>query len=184
MGWETAWEPTLDTATESGGVRNFRSILDADTSSYDGTKIRITLKAHTTNDCVVDGVSIGVMTANDDFEYDPDTWTPDQGVRFTFDTGNPGCTIPQSGTKRSDEMTLNFDKTKRYGIHTYQASKDASKYSALNGHGAYYKSSAPDDTVVQIVSYSFLANYVWLIDKIEVYEDEAEDININVIEVE
>jgi len=170
MGWQTACEWNLEARQGASDNYNHRDLVPADTSSYSGTKIRISIPAHATGDVVIYGASIGESTANDDMD------NPENGTfkRITFDSGNDGCTISAGATKVSDEITFNFDKTKRYLICVYH-NRENSLYNNTSAQhdGSYYGGPGVDGTVIQSVSYTYYDYYESPVSKLEVYEEEA-----------
>lgn len=158
--WIIAWNPTL-TSTLTAGERNYRQIIDANTSNYSGDKIRITVPAVGGN-FVIDGASIGVSTANDDFDAAPTriTWT-DAG-------GGNGITIPTGTSVTSDEITFDFDKTKRHAIHFYMANREFSRCNATTGFSMWWDADGVDDTLTANVTYAEATPRSYLIDLFEV----------------
>ena len=161
MAWQTAWEVSLGSQHSGTESRNYRNVIPANESSYNGTKIRLTVPAGT-GDFTFDGASIGLMTTVDDFDSAP--------TRITWDSGNDGATVPADGSKVSDEIDFSFDKTKRYGIHLYMSNRNHIKYDNSVGDGLYYDAGGSDDTLTQTVSYSTPgATYTWGPQKLEVF---------------
>ena len=160
MAWQTAWEITLTGTKTDAGRRNYRNIIPADTSSYDGTKIRITVPAGAGGDFTFNGASIGLMTTADDFDSAP--------TRITWDSGNDGATVPADGSKVSDEIDFSFDKTKRYGIHLYMANRSHIKHVDSGGDGLYWKDDV-DNTLTQTVSYTSQTTMTYGAQKLEVF---------------
>jgi len=138
--WRTAW-----TGDEAGewtihGARNYREVLPAGTSSYDGTKVRFTVKAADAEAGAISGLSIGLMTSNDDFNVAP--------TRITFDSANTKA-LGAGASDVSDEILFDFDKTKRYGFHLYTTDRDLKRSSV--GETQYWDdASSGDQTMVQV----------------------------------
>lgn len=143
--WQTAWSVADDTDSDDGSERNYRQIIIANTSSYSGTKVRVTFKATAGNSWTIDGCSIGESTANDDYDAAP--------TRVTFGSGNNSGTASAGGTLLSDEMTFTFDKTKRYIVHTWTKAKYI-RYNNNSRTTQYYYTTPNDGTLTQSVSYS------------------------------
>jgi hypothetical protein len=165
VGWQTVWEITPDSSFADALGRNFRNVVPASESPYDGTKIRITVEADATGSATLQGASIGQMTTDDDMD------NPINGTfkRITWDTGNNGTTVSAGQQKVSDELTFDFDKTKRYGIHLYMTSRDNWVYDSSGADGVYWNNGAANDTAVQTVSYSLLGDISAVATKLEVY---------------
>lgn len=159
--WQTAWDPTVGSERTDTFRRNYRNIVLANESSYDGSKIRITAKAGATGAWTFGGASIGLMTTADDFDDAP--------TRITWETGNNGATIGAGSTLVSDEITFSFDKTKRYGIHFYMDSRNHISYAAV---GDCYYLDDVDNTLTQSVTYSTDSN-IYGLDKLEVFSEVA-----------
>jgi len=129
---DTSWPTTPDFTdwTDVAGAypTEYRNIIPASTFTTNGTKVRITVKAHSSASSTYDHVTIGEMATGDVFDGAPTT--------ITFDTGNAGVVLSAGQTKLSDEIDYAFDKTKRYGVHISQATKSTSQ--GVNGYGMYY----------------------------------------------
>jgi len=167
MGWEIAWEKTLEDEIGSVGERNYRNVLAANTSDHNGTKIRITVQGGAGGASTIDGSSIGLMTANDD--YDNPANGTFKRITWVDEGGGNAITVPAGESKVSDEITFTFDKTKRYGVHFYYVNRINTKYSDSNGDGFYYKAGA-EETMNQVVAgYAYSASYAWSITKLEVW---------------
>lgn len=166
MGWETAYDPVLATDIGSTGERNYRNVIRANTSSYSGSQIRISVTAAAAGAAVLDGTSIGVMTTGEDFDSAPTriTWV-DAG-------GGNGMTIPAGTTEVSDEITFDFDKTVRHGVHFYLANRINFRY-VVAGHDDYYHvTGGGDQTLLEDATYSLADNDTVCLDLLEVFEGE------------
>jgi hypothetical protein len=111
--WSTGFLYTITNYYAADQVYNIRDIIPANTSSYSGTKIRITLAPHDTETVTISGCSIGIAHVSGDQNFDS------APTRITFDGGSSTTTVSVGTPKVSDEMTFTFDKTKRYLIHIY-----------------------------------------------------------------
>jgi hypothetical protein len=153
---------------DGAGARNWRNVINANTSSFNGTKIRITLTAGAyERNVVVDGSSIGLMTTADDMDAAANSTF--KRITWVDEGGGNGITIPWGTTVVSDEIDFSFDKTKRYGIHLYMASRDNLSFGEPVGYDIYYNEVAADDTLTQVVGYGTWAVHTH-IDKLEVFE--------------
>jgi parallel beta-helix repeat protein len=110
--WNTAKTLAFVGDASNGANFNQRTILPAAMSSYNGSKVRLTLKAHSDADTTLTGVSIGVMTTSNTFDTTP--------TRITFG-GDNDVVIPMNTTVVSDEISFDFDKSLRHGIHIYNS---------------------------------------------------------------
>lgn len=141
--WQTAIALIDDQDTGASDI-GIRDIIVADKSSFSGVQIRLTYKAQADGDSNIDGSSIGVMTAVDDFDNPP--------TRITWDTGNPGTTVPSGGTKVSDPIVFAFDKSVRHGVHTFAGSGfNLRRQSSTDG--TYFATNPADDTLTQVIAY-------------------------------
>jgi hypothetical protein len=157
--WNDAFAPTEDGDNSGNNDINYRNAIDADTSSYDGIKVRITITCSTTSACEIGGTSIGVSTANDDYDSAP--------TRITWDTGNNGKALGVGGSAVSDEITFSFDKTVRHLVHDYMIDGDTRKVSS-GTYGRGYGTGS-DDTLTQTVAYTWDAGVTDGLTKLEVY---------------
>ena len=125
----------------------YRVTIPASTSSYDGTKIRLSIKGNDDGGRI-SGSSIGLMTTVDDFDVAP--------TRITWNTGDDSSGSVANGvTLVSDEITFTFDKTLRYGIHFDCFDRDfVSTAVGAGGDGAYYGSGPTTDALVQNITYT------------------------------
>lgn len=166
--WYTAWDPALSSDMGTSGPRNYRNVMDASTSNYSGSKIRVTVSAGAGSTWTFAGLSIGVMTTADDYDFAYDAENPGAPTRITFNTGSSGATVGAGASLLSDEITYTFTKTARHGLHLYMADKVHIKYVGSGSHGSYYNMTASDDTLTQTVSYTSEANPTYGIDLVEV----------------
>ena len=161
-GWEIAWEVTHD-AELGSAARNYRNKIPVDSSSYDGTKVRITVKAGPSGNATLDGSSIGLMTTDDDM----DDAANGTFKRITWESDNNGVTCTANQSKVSDELTFDFDKTKRYGIHIYMVDRVNWGFKTV-ADGLYHNTPGVDDTLTQTVAYAHV-NSSGPITKLEVF---------------
>ena len=160
--WQVAWDPTLNSENSSSGERNYRQSMEASTSSYDGSKIRVTVTAGASNNWTFGGASIGVMTTDGTFDSTP--------TRITWDTENNGATINAGESKVSDEITFAFDKTNRHGFSFYMADRTGLTFHATVGGTLYYNSEIGDESQSLSLSSSDSASpRTYHVDKVEVY---------------
>lgn len=156
--WVTILDVSSSLASEytDSGTRDYRLVIPANTSSYNGTKIRITFAASSTADASIDGLAFGASTSTDDFDSTP--------TRITF-SGSNTATVPAGTTLTSDEVTFSFDKTKRYLISIYTMARNFKYY---NPGGDYSINSTIDYSQTQTVSFN--ADSIWIgVSKVEIY---------------
>ena len=135
---------TTDSDTTTAGALGYRIILLGSTLPCDGTKIRITLEAHSTNASIIDGTSIGIRsTTTEDFTGAP--------TRITWDSGSSTKTITASETATSDWMDFTFTAATAYLIHIYMADHGTQyirRHANDSVQDAYYdENAAGDDTL-------------------------------------
>ena len=162
--WSTALSITQSSNQTMTANLNFRSQISANAAAYSGTKIRLTVTANTSADTVISGMSIGVSTANDDFDAAP--------TRITFDGGSSTTTITANTTKVSDEITFTFDKTKRYLIQQYYLNGSKNIQESAGANFEYINYSAGSDmTMTQNMTANMTAAVFKVVSKIEIYND-------------
>ncbi len=158
-GFRTGRSYTLTQDQTGAYAISIRSALSANTVSANGTKVRFTLAAHSANSSTYDSVTFGPMTTGAVFDSTP--------TRVTFNGGSSSVTIAAGGTAVSDEINFSFDKTKRYGFHVYQATKNTKQGNSM-GDIQYYTFSDQSTTLNMPVDGS-VNNFVSGLTKIEVY---------------
>ena len=161
--WQTVQNLSTSAEKTDSKYQDIRQVIPANTASYNGTKIRVTLKASASVNLVVGGTSVGVSTANDDFNAAP--------TRITWDGGTNGTTVTAGATKVSDEITFSLDKTKRLLFEGHFTARNWASYIDA-GNGVYYSdsSSTPttDETMTQSVTFNTGGNTAPFI-KTEIY---------------
>lgn len=164
MGWYDVFNYTTDGVNVDGASRQMRQIVAADTSSYSGTKIRVTIKAGTgATACNVNGTSIGVSAANDDYSGTP--------ARITWDGGSSTTTIAQNASKVSDEITFTFTKTNRHLLHFLTTYRNIA-YETITENVYFTTDVGTDQTLTSSVSYGSLSSQCLFI-RLEVWVDEG-----------
>lgn len=135
----------VDTDQSKSGPVNMRCITTLFRKNT--RKFKIKLTAHSTNDTVIDEVSIAIVnTSSGSFSSDTFSTTP---VQVTFDGGNSGVTIPAGTEIESDWIEFNsFLNSKRVArIHIY-SSESTFYYRAIRNYSynqSYLESTAQND---------------------------------------
>jgi len=140
-GYLTGYSNSIPNQLSDGASRNYRNIIPADSSSVDGTKIRITIKASDSGDGgTIADASIAPMTTGATFDSSP--------IPITWDGGSASVTVSSGQTKVSDEITISFDKTKRYGVHFWTTDRDFFLSGSAGGmYGMSNNSTSEADTL-------------------------------------
>ena len=161
-GWQDGATFTTTPGDQTGDYPiDCRSVIAANTIGYNGTFLRFTLTAHSTKNSTFDAVTFGVMTTGDVFDALP--------AAVTFNSGSRSVTIAGGGTVTSDDIPFFFDKTKRYGFHTSQATKNSKQIINSDG-GYYYNWSSNQSTTRDMATTGAATNFIYALAKIEVYE--------------
>lgn len=162
--YRTAFNGTKNGDFDTTSNWNFRNELAADASSYSGTKVRVTVAAHSTQDTVVSGCSIGVSASGQNFGSAP--------TRITFDGGSSTTTVTAGQTKVSDEITFTFTKTNRHLIHLYWTGGTAHRYWGYSNAGNYYIdwSAGTDKTLSTTMAADNYTSQTHGVLKIEVFD--------------
>jgi hypothetical protein len=156
--WATAFSTTMATDVDNAFSSGSREVIAA-SSGASGSKVRLTFSANSTKSSTWNNVTIGESTANDDFDSAPTT--------VTFG-GNASGTATAGSTLLSDEITFTFDKTKRYLVAIYQASRQSKSKNTGGDH--YYKLMGANETASQTVT-GFTQETQWHgLSKVEVYD--------------
>lgn len=161
--WETAWSTTPNSSVTDGSTRGWRNVIGADTSSYDGTSVRVTVKGGPgASDGVIAGMSIGQSTSGSTYDSTP--------TRITF-SGSNGASVPQNTEVVSDSVSFSFDKTKRHIIHIYTTSRNFVTKTGAPSSSLYYIANAIDDTMNLSMSFTPSPTTEWAgIVKLEVLQ--------------
>jgi parallel beta-helix repeat protein len=175
--WSSAYieeESSLDTLNaDHTNTAPFwvRTIIPNTVLSTDGDQIRLTVRAHSTEDTTIAGASIMTRSGTSDDGVE----TP---IRITWDTGSSGKVISANGTAVSDWIDVsglnagNFDNTLTHLIHVQvDENPDSSIYDRKKNDylsGAYYKTQATEQTMDQNVTASGLTSNFYSVQVIEV----------------
>ena len=160
-GWQDGATYTTTPGDQTGAYPvDCRSVIPANTVGYNGTKVRFTVTAHSTNESTFDAVTFGAMTTGAVFDASP--------TRVTFNSGLRSVTIAGGRTATSDDIQFSFDKTKRYGFHTSQPIK-SSKQIVNYGDGYYVNLSNNQSTTLDMTTAMTATNFIYAITKIEIY---------------
>lgn len=128
--WNTAWSIIPNGSTTDGQYRQWRNVIPANSSSYSGTKVRVTIKAGGgASNGVIGGVSIGQATST--YVYDS---TP---TRLTF-AGSNGVSVSPNSEVTTDEIDFTFDRTKRHIVHVYTSARNFVTQSGAASGSLYY----------------------------------------------
>ncbi len=164
--WFSTYDQTGSWTYENNGANmNFRMIYSGSEMNMSGSKIRLTIKAHNTQNQYIGGVSIGERNGSTIGMISVPT-------RVTFDGGNSDVTILAGVDKVSDEIDFEIDETKQYLVHVFHNAGASSYYAYAYTGGRYYIVSNNDDTMVQTptgYNTSQVSGYTGFISKIEVY---------------
>jgi hypothetical protein len=142
--WYPAYTDAAAWGYDDNRIWNFRIKIPAGSSSYSGTRIRITIQAYAGHTAIISGSSIGPIDANGNFTSPP--------TRITWRGGNSGQTLINGASAVSDAITFTFDKTLSYGVHVFSTQGNFVSKSK-GGTGMWYKiNGATDDSFTEILS--------------------------------
>jgi hypothetical protein len=130
----------------------------------------VTVTAGSGGSATLNGCSIGIMTTDDTYDSTP--------TRITWDSGNNGTTVSANSSKVSDEITFNFTKTNRHGIHNYCADEINFRWQNEGVGGLYWNSGGSDDTMTLNPTTSPIANDCYYMTLVEVYTASGEWITV------
>jgi hypothetical protein len=144
--WQAIWtSPGLSDST-SAAANQYRVYLPAADISGTASTIRVKLKAHSTGDIAIDGMSIGPKKSSSDaFDYSS------APTRITFDSGNNGVTVGAGTDKYSDPITFSVAESNDYLVHIATSAAHNRTWAAY-ATGIWYKASSTDDTATADVS--------------------------------
>ena len=161
-GWETAWSAALDhDATIPNPNYNYRYALIAADLSVTGTKVRVTVEAHSSHTSAFDGCSIGLRDGStEDFDGAP--------TRITWETGNNGASVAAGATLVSDEIVFSFDSTKDHLLHLFFGNRNVECRELTDATKVRYYYQGADGTEIDDVTYTSASN-VRFLKEVEVY---------------
>ena len=156
---------TMDTDWDPANIESwFRNEVLANTMDNNGTQIRLKLKAHTTANSVITGVSVGEQHAvnGEDYSSAP--------TRITFDTGNPGVTITAGGEKWTDWVDYIWTRANDQLIHvTVDAlSGDLNIRLKIAGNVSWRELAGGDETMTQDVDGTDQQAHFVFVEEIEI----------------
>lgn len=171
--WSDVWVATTVTGDSTwsdynGSARNYRVYIFASDLTGGGSKVKITLKGHSSHTSEVQSVYIGPKKASSD-PYDFD----DTPTEVTF-SGGSGASWSGGTSVTSDEITYDLDDTKDHIVAIYYDGADDSGYMGYLDYGgtndAAYKNGTGDESGTTNVSGYSATQYLEYLEKIEGYE--------------
>lgn len=178
-GWATVYTLALDSDADAGEDIGYRWVIPNASISGNGTQVRLTVEAHSTQATILDGLSIGQRNGTTD-DYIAGAFTR---VTFVDEGGGNAITIPAGTEVVSDAIDVTgwpggiLDSTKDHLVHCWLDDHGQQYIYLAAGGGRYMQYNGNvDDTLTQTIAYGEIdAGSGGILNKIEAYTADAEE---------